>query len=104
MAKKPVKITDDMTDEEIAAAKAEATVEVVADTAPTVTANKPAPFFITSMNQGTLAEANQLARDQRAAEQVAISAAYRAAIEAVNKAFSTLTPVMSVEEAAALRK
>lgn len=107
MAKKPVKITDDMTDDEVAAVKAEAAVEVTAEVTagPTVTTNKQAePFFVTSMNQGSLIEANKLARDQRAAEQAVISDAYRAAIEAVNRAFSTLTPVMTVEEAAALRK
>lgn len=121
MAKKPARAStiseDDLTDDEIKAQAAEPATEAVVEVAPVVEmpaivgivttdkpAIEPAKFFVTSMNQGSLAEANRMAREARARDELAISDAYRAAIVAVNNAFRNLTPVLSVEEAVLVGK
>lgn len=111
---------DDMTDEEIAEAEA---ANVAVDATPvvpvepeqtdklvepekTVEAEKPVvdkPYFVTSLNQTPLAEANRIARAAFAKERELLDEAHRLVLIAINKAFAGRGVPMDVMEAAAMK-
>jgi hypothetical protein len=117
---------DDMTDEEIAVAEAVMTpvdatpVEIVGHSTPVevVETHEPAavvtvveavepttdkPYFVTSLNQTPLAEANRIARAAYAKERALLDEAHRLVLIAINKAFAGRGVPMDVMEAAAMK-
>ena len=108
MAKKPTPKSDvdtsEMTDEEISALAVDAVSAEPELPALVAAPTKPAPYFVTSFNNGTLAEANAAARAEYARNQAILDEAHKTALAAVNKAFAGTGAPMSVIEAALVRK
>ena len=114
MAKKPL-VTAAVTPSEepdVVAAPVEITIVSTEDAAPEVPAAPVVPIiepfrapvhFVTSFNNGTLAEANAAARADNDAQQAKLAEAHKTALAAVNKAFAGTGTPMSVVEAAAVK-